>query len=190
MRSSFFGNLDQRQLPGHFALQNSKILRVRLNGEVLARPGTMIACQGQVDVEEGVAPARPAALMRCWGQGLVFLSHDAYDVHLFYLEGDGLTVNGGGLLAFDSTLNWDIQPTQDAYVTTLHGTGWAAVCTHGSPVLLDTGRAPTFADAPSVVCWSTDLQVGVSGTGRGGAAIQLAFQGQGFVLVQSGENLR
>lgn len=217
MRSAFFGNTDQR-LPGHFALQNPTMLRVRLNGEVLARPGTMVACQGKVDVEfEGAplappppqqeepggiggifkrkpqAPPPPAAggapLMRCRGQGLVFLSGDARSVHMFYLEQEALTVNGTSLLAFDSPLNWDIQPTADAYVTTVHGTGWVAVTAQGTPVLLDSGRAPTFVDAPSAVCWSADLQIGVNPNGRGGRALQLAFQGQGFVLVEAGDPL-
>ncbi len=52
MRSQFFGNLDQgQQLPGHFALQNSKMLRVHLNGDVLARQGSMVAFQGQMDFD-------------------------------------------------------------------------------------------------------------------------------------------
>src|ERR1700761_9797502 len=58
MRSAFFGNADQ-SLPGHFALQNPTMLRVRLNGEALARPGTMVACQGKVDVTFEGAPLAP-----------------------------------------------------------------------------------------------------------------------------------
>ncbi|TLF47439.1 AIM24 family protein, partial [Nonomuraea sp. KC401] len=79
--------------------------------------------------------------------------------------------------------------------TTINGTGWVAVTTHGTPVLLDAAQMPTYADGQSAVCWSTSLHVGVNRTmkagaliGRGsGEAIQLAFQGQGFVLVQASE---
>ncbi|MDP9861504.1 MULTISPECIES: AIM24 family protein [Streptosporangium] len=213
MRSSFFGNLDQGQVPGHFALQNSKMLRVQLNGEVLARQGSMVAFQGQMDFDyEGsggvgrflkkMVTGEGAPLMRVRGQGALFVANNADDVHLFYLENEAITVNGTNLLAFDPQLAWDIQRLQGAGIatgglfnTTVQGTGWVAVTAHGAPVLLDTSYAPTFADSQSAVCWSAGLRVGVNRTlkagaliGRGsGEAAQLAFQGQGFVLVQASE---
>jgi uncharacterized protein (AIM24 family) len=213
MRSTFFGNLDQGQVPGHFALQNAKMLRVHLQGETLARQGSMVAFQGQMDFDyEGsggvgkflkkMVTGEGAPLMRVRGQGLLFLADDANDVHLFYLENEALTVNGSNLLAFDPQLTWDIQRVQGAGVatgglfnTTVQGTGWVAITAHGTPVLLDAARMPTFADAQSAVCWSTSLRVGVNRTfkagaliGRGsGEAMQLSFQGQGFVLVQASE---
>jgi uncharacterized protein (AIM24 family) len=214
MRSSFFGNMEQgQQLPGHFALQNSKMLRVHLNGEVLARQGSMVAFQGQMDFSyEGAGgvgkfikkamTGEGAPLMRVKGQGLLFVAENATDIHLFYLENEALTVNGRNILAYDPHLTSDIQRVQGAGIaagglfnTTLTGTGWVAVTAHGTPVMLDTGRAPTFADGQSAVCWSAGLHVGVNRTikasaliGRGsGEAMQLAFQGQGFVLVQASE---
>ncbi|WP_024800428.1 AIM24 family protein [Nocardia sp. BMG51109] len=213
MRSSFFGNLDQAQLPGHFALQNAKMLRIQLNGDVLARQGSMVAFQGQMDFDyEGAGgigkfikkavTGEGVPLMRVKGQGMLFLADDAHDVQLFFLENEGITVNGSNVLAYESSLNSNIQRVQGAGIaagglfnTTLQGTGWVAVTTHGAPVMLDAGRAPTFADGQSAVAWSTSLQVGVNRTfkasaliGRGsGEAMQLAFQGQGFVLVQASE---
>ncbi|MEU8385880.1 AIM24 family protein [Streptosporangium sp. NPDC048865] len=213
MRGSFFGNLDQDRLPGHFALQNAKMLRVRLGGEVLARQGAMVAFQGRMDFDyEGagsvgrflkkMVSGEGAPLMRVRGEGVIFFADNATDVHLFYLEDEALTVNGTNLLAFDPQLAWDIQRVQGAGVaagglfnTTLRGTGWVAVTAHGAPVLLDTSQAPTFADGQSAVCWSAGLRVGVNRTmkagaliGRGsGEALQLAFEGEGFVLVQASE---
>ncbi|GIH99762.1 AIM24 family protein [Planobispora takensis] len=213
MLSSFFGNLDQGQAPGHFAQQNNKMLRVQLNGEVLARQGSMVAFQGQMDFDyEGsggmgrflkkMVTGEGTPLMRVRGQGMLFLADKAQDVHLFYLQNEALTVNGSNLLAFDPQLTWDIQRVQGAGVaagglfnTTITGTGWVAVTAYGAPVLLDTSQAPTFADGQSAVCWSAGLQVGVNRTfkagaliGRGsGEAVQLAFRGQGFVLVQASE---
>ncbi|WP_280377846.1 AIM24 family protein [Nocardia wallacei] len=213
MRSSFFGNLDQGQLPGHFALQNSKMLRVQLNGDVLAKQGSMVAFQGQMDFDyEGAGgigkfikkavTGEGVQLMRVKGQGALFLADDAADVQLFFLENEGITVNGSNVLAYDPSLTSNIQRVQGAGVaagglfnTTLQGTGWVAVTTHGAPVMLDASRAPTFADGQSAVAWSTSLQVGVNRTfkagaliGRGsGEAMQLAFRGQGFVLVQASE---
>src|SRR3954462_10255569 len=96
MRSSFFGNLEQgQQLPGHFALQNSKMLRVHLNGDVLARQGSMVAFQGQMEFDyEGAGgigkfmkkalTGEGVPLMRVKGQGLLFAANDADDIHLFY----------------------------------------------------------------------------------------------------------
>ncbi|MFJ1458199.1 AIM24 family protein [Nocardia wallacei] len=213
MRSSFFGNLDQGQLPGHFALQNSKMLRVQVNGDVLAKQGSMVAFQGQMDFDyEGAGgigkfikkavTGEGVQLMRVKGQGVLFLADDAADVQLFFLENEGITVNGANVLAYDPSLTSNIQRVQGAGIaagglfnTTLQGTGWVAVTTHGAPVMLDASRAPTFADGQSAVAWSTSLQVGVNRTfkagaliGRGsGEAMQLAFRGQGFVLVQASE---
>ncbi|MBB5083878.1 AIM24 family protein [Nonomuraea endophytica] len=213
MRSSFFGNLDPQQAQGSFALQNTKMLRVRLPQEVLARQGSMVAFQGQMAFDyEGsggvgklfkkVMTGEGVPLMRVKGDGLLYLADNADDIHLFYLENEGLTVNGRNLLAFEPQLAWDINRVQGAGVaagglfnTTVTGTGWVAVTAHGSPVMLDAGQAPTFADGQSAVCWSAGLHVGVNRTfkagaliGRGsGEAMQLAFQGQGFVLVQASE---
>lgn len=85
--------------------------------------------------------------------------------------------------------------TGGLFNTTIQGTGWVAITAHGTPVLLDASRTPTFADAQSAVCWSAGLRVGIHRTvklgaliGRGsGEAMQLAFEGQGFVLVQASE---
>ncbi|MFI6385900.1 AIM24 family protein [Nonomuraea sp. NPDC050547] len=213
MRSSFFGNLDPQQAQGSFALQNTKMLRVRLPQEVLARQGSMVAFQGQMTFDyEGsggvsklfkkVMTGEGVPLMRVKGEGLLYLADNADDIHLFYLENEGLTVNGRNLLAFEPQLTWDINRVQGAGVaagglfnTTVTGAGWVAVTAHGSPVMLDAGQAPTFADGQSAVCWSAGLHVGVNRTfkagaliGRGsGEAMQLAFQGQGFVLVQASE---
>lgn len=212
MRSALFGNLDAQAVPGNFVLQNAKMLRVQLPHEVLARQGSMVAFQGQMDFDyEGggagkflkkMVTGEGVPLMRVRGQGQLYLADNADDIHLFYLENEALTVNGRNLLAFDPQLTWDIQRVQGAGIaagglfnTTVRGTGWVAVTAHGAPVLLDTSQLPTFADGQSAVCWSAGLHVGVNRTikagaliGRGsGEAMQLAFQGQGFVLIQASE---
>ncbi|MEU6721471.1 AIM24 family protein [Nonomuraea sp. NPDC046802] len=215
MRSSIFGNLDPKQVPGGFTLENDRMLRVQLPHEVLAKQGSMVAFQGQMDFDyEGsgglgklfkkAMTGEGASLMRVRGDGLLYLADNADEIHLFYLENEGITVNGRNLLAFQPQLTWDIQRVQGAGIaagglfnTTVTGTGWVAVTTHGTPVLLDVARMPTYADGQSAVCWSTGLQVGVNRTmkvgaliGRGsGEAMQLSFRGQGFVLVQASEGV-
>jgi hypothetical protein len=52
VRSELFGGNLEVSTPGEvFALQNSRMLRVALDGEVMARQGSMIAYQGEVDFE-------------------------------------------------------------------------------------------------------------------------------------------
>ncbi|MFV2196524.1 AIM24 family protein [Nocardiopsis sp. LOL_012] len=211
MRSELFQSSQEIGREG-MALQNDKMLRVGLNGEVLARQGSMVAYQGDVDFSyEGSGnvgrflkkafTGEGMPLMRITGRGDVFLARDAWDIHLIDLEGDSLTVNGDNVLAFEAGLSWDINRIKGAGIaagglfnTVFTGHGRVAVACHGAPVLLDVDQ-PTFVDTDAAVAWSSSLQAGVRSTvkagaliGRGsGEAVQLAFQGQGFVLVQASE---
>jgi uncharacterized protein (AIM24 family) len=213
MRSELFGsNLETTTATDAFTLQNSKLLRVRLNGEVMARQGSMVAYQGQMDFayqgSGGIGKFLKKAmtgegvpLMRVSGQGDLFLADSGSEVHLVGLEGDSLTVNGRNVLAFEPTLQWDIQRVEGASVmsggvfnTVFSGTGFVAITAHGTPVVLNVD-APTFADIQSAIAWSASLKTGVRRTasagalvGRGsGEAFQLSFAGQGFVIVQASE---
>jgi uncharacterized protein (AIM24 family) len=80
--------------------------------------------------------------------------------------------------------------------TVLRGSGWVAILSDGNPVLLDVGSVPTFADAQAAITWSqgvttamkTDFKLSKSLTGRSsGESLQIAFSGQGWVLVQPSE---
>ncbi|MFI6578959.1 AIM24 family protein [Nocardiopsis sp. NPDC050513] len=211
MRSELFQSVQENNIPG-MSLQNHKMLRIGLNGEVLARQGSMVAYQGNIDFSyEGAGSVgrffkkaltgEGMPLMRITGQGDVFLARDAWDVHLIDLEGDALTVSGDNVLAFDPTLSWDIRRVEGAgmmtgglFNTVFQGHGRIAIACHGMPVLLNVDQ-PTFVDTDAVVAWSSSLRTGVRKTvkagaliGRGsGEAVQLAFEGQGFVLVQASE---
>jgi uncharacterized protein (AIM24 family) len=215
VRSELFGrNLETSSAPGGdaFALQNPRMLKVALDGEVMARQGTMVAFQGQVDFEyqgaggigrmlKKAVTGEGVPLMRCRGKGDVFFANYAAEVHLVRLEGDALSVNGHSILAFEPTLSWDIRRIEGAsmfagglFNTILEGTGWAAICAHGTPVVLQTD-APTYVDAQAAIAWSANLQTSMHRTmkagalvGRGsGEAVQLAFAGSGFVVVQASE---
>ena len=213
MRSELFGRNLEADSTDAFALQNSRMLRVALDGEVMARQGSMVAFQGQVDFEYqgagGISRMLKKALtgegvplMRCRGKGDLFLANFAAEVHLLRLEeGDALSVNGHSILAFEPTLSWDIRRIEGGsmfagglFNTILHGTGWAAITAHGSPVVLQTD-APTYVDAQAAIAWSADLQTSIHRTmkigavvGRGsGEAVQLGFTGTGFVIVQASE---
>jgi uncharacterized protein (AIM24 family) len=212
MRSQLFGeNLEASGDTHPITLQNPRMLKVRLAGELLARQGAMVAYQGQVDFAyEGSGVGRflkkaltgeGLPLMRVSGQGDVFLADAANEIHLIDLDGDSVTVNGRNVLAFEPTLTWDVRRVEGAsmfsggvFNTVFSGTGRLAVTAFGTPVVLKVD-APTFADLQAAICWSTSLQTSVRRTatagalvGRGsGEAFQLAFAGEGFGVVQASE---
>jgi uncharacterized protein (AIM24 family) len=197
------------------ANQNSKMLRVRLGEPFMARQGSMVAYQGNVDFafEGGGAgkflkkalTGEGLPLMRCQGQGDVFLAERATDVHMLNLNNSGLSISGKNVLAFSSSLDWNIErvkggsiATGGLFNTTLRGTGWVALTTDGPPVVLNAAEAPTFADTNAVVAWSSNLQTQLKTSfkagaliGRGsGEALQVSFYGQGFVIVQPSEGVQ
>jgi len=196
-----------------FALQNPQLLRVALGPDVLAVKGAMVAFQGQVQFHhekagsmgkllKKVLTSEDIPLMRVQGQGEVFFASEAGFVYLIELTGDGISVNGRNLLAFDASLQWDINRTKGAGVmagglfnTTVSGTGSVALCTVGQPVVLDCGQQPTYVDVQACVAWSANLvpqvvsSMNVKSLLRGGSgeAFQYAFHGPGFVVVQPSE---
>ncbi len=197
------------------ANQNSKMLRVRLGEPFMARQGSMVAYQGNVDFAfEGGGASKfikkaltgeGLPLMRCQGQGDVFLAERAQDVHMLNLQNAGLSISGKNVLAFSSSLDWNIErvkggsiATGGLFNTTLRGSGWVALTTDGPPVVLNAAEAPTFADTNAVVAWSANLQTQLKTSfkagaliGRGsGEAVQVSFYGQGFVIVQPSEGVQ
>ena len=199
-----------------FALQNAKLLKVRLDQVTIqAKLGSMVAYQGAVTFEHAgsggmsrlikkAVTGEGAALMKITGQGEVFLADEAQDIHLIYLENDRITVNGPNLLAFDAGIDWDINRVQGGssammagglFNMSLTGTGWVAILSDGPPVLLNVAQAPTFADAAAAITWSSGVETAIRTDfkmknliGRGsGESIQMAFTGQGWVLVQPSE---
>jgi uncharacterized protein (AIM24 family) len=198
-----------------FSLQNSKLLKVELNQVTIqAKLGSMVGYQGDVRFEHAgsggmgrmlkkAVTGEGASLMKVTGTGEVFLADQAQDIHLIYLENDFITVNGPNLLAFDSGIDWDIKRVQGAssmmggglFNMELKGTGWVAILSDGPPVLLNVASAPTFADAQAAITWSSGVTTSIKTDvnlktliGRGsGESIQMAFSGQGWVLVQPSE---
>ncbi|GED98062.1 tellurium resistance protein [Gordonia crocea] len=197
------------------ANQNQRMLRVRIGEPFFARQGAMVAYQGNVDFAfEGGGASRfikkaltgeGLPLMRCSGQGDVFLADLAKDVHLLKLENSALSISGKNVLAFSSSLEWNIERvkggsmlTGGLFNTLLRGTGWVALTTDGPPVVLNAAEAPTFADTDAIVAWSANLQTSLVSSmkasaliGRGsGEAVQVAFSGPGFVIVQPSEGIQ
>jgi uncharacterized protein (AIM24 family) len=213
---STLGEYQETQSQESFALQNSKLLKVSLNQiTVQAKLGSMVAYQGDVGFEHAgsggmsrmlkkAVTGEGAQLMKVTGTGEVFLADTAQDIHLIKLENDQITCNGTNVLAFDAGIDWDIKKVEGGisaamagglFNMSLAGSGWVAIVSDGPPVLLSTGDVPTFADAQSAITWSSNLQTSIKTDanlktliGRGsGETIQMAFTGQGWVLVQPSE---
>jgi uncharacterized protein (AIM24 family) len=145
MRSELFGENLEAGAQDRFALQNPRLLRIALDGEVMARQGSMVAYQGQLDFAHqgsgGVGrflkktvTGEGVPLMKVSGRGDLFLADDATEIHLITLEGDAVTVNGRNVLAFDSALSWDIKRVEGAsmmsgglFNTVFSGTGQVAI---------------------------------------------------------------
>lgn len=213
---STLGEYQETQSQDSFALQNSKLLKVRLEDvTVQAKQGSMVAYQGEVSFEHAgsggmgrmlkkAVSGEGTTLMKISGTGEVFLAAEAQDIHLIKLENDAVTCNGANVLAFDAGIDWDIQKVQGGassmmagglFNMALQGSGWVAIISDGPPVLLNTGDAPTYADPQAAITWSSGISTSIKTDvklknliGRGsGESLQMSFQGAGWVLVQPSE---
>jgi len=216
VRSSLFESRNvEVDTTQRWTAQNSKMIRTVLGPDVLSAKGAMVAYQGQVAFNhEGsgsvgkfirrALTSEDTPLMRVSGQGEVFFARMAQDVFLIQLEGDGISVNGSNLLAFDAELQWDVHRVQGAgmltggaFNTVISGAGTVALTSDGQPMLLDCSTQPTFVDVQAAVAWSANLTPSVTSSmnmrsllrGGSGEAFQYAFHGPGFVVVQPSEGL-
>ncbi len=214
MRSTLFDTANvEVQTQERWAKQSSKMVKVTLGGDVLAVKGAMVAYQGQVTFNhEGSGSLgkfirraltnEDTPLMRVSGAGEVFFARYAEDVFFVQLEGDGLSINGTNLLAFDASLSWDVHRVQGAGVmsggafnTLVQGQGTVAIASDGPPMILDCSQQPTYVDIQAAVAWSANLSPQVVSSmnvrslirGGSGEAFQYAFHGPGFVVVQPSE---
>ncbi|MFJ5775873.1 TerD family protein [Streptomyces sp. NPDC093094] len=194
--------------------QNKKMVRVDLGigGQpVLARQGSMVLYQGKVDFSYkgagfagrlvGNATGQEMQLMRCTGQGQVFLADNSTMLHPIELQGDGICVSAENVLAFDESLQYEVRrveghgiPGGALFTMQFTGTGTIVVKTHGTPVVLPV-TPTTFADCNAVVAWSAAAQVIVSSQvrmrrnaypGDTGESVNLQFRAApgNFVVVQ------
>ena len=51
-------------------------------------------------------------MMECSGSGELFVADSASEVQIMYLENDTISVNGSNVLAFSSSIQWDIHRIQ------------------------------------------------------------------------------
>lgn len=218
IHGSLFQDFQETQASDQFSLQNKKLLKIQMgHGPVMAKVGSMVAYQGDVRFENqgsgGVgkflkqaASGEGVRMMTCSGSGELFVADAATEIQVIYLENDMISVNGNSILAFSASIEWDIHRIQargavmtgGLYNVTLRGSGYVAIATKGEPVALDVASAPTFGDAQAVVMWTggvrMDIKVDTGGLrsmvrGGTGETFQMAFSGQGYVLVQPAESV-
>ena len=216
MRSHLFDTANAEVQTGErWVKQNSKMVRTALGADVLAVKGVMVAYQGQITFNhEGSGSVgkfirraltnEDTPLMRVSGQGEVFFARQAQDVFFVELTGDGISINGTNLLAFDAELQWDVHRVQGAgtmtggmFNTLVQGQGTVALSTDGPPTLLDCSQQPTYVDIQAAVAWSANLKPQIVSSmnmrsllrGGSGESFQYSFHGPGFVVVQPSEGL-
>ncbi|CAL9305808.1 MULTISPECIES: AIM24 family protein [unclassified Streptomyces] len=217
MQSPLFSHTEQ-QSQDRYTVQNPQLLRVALTGhdDVLARKGAMVAYQGLMDFDgeyqnqnQATARARTGEgldLMRCSGQGTVYLANLAQHIHVVDVDQDGLTVDSAYVLALDSTLHTEVIAVDSQYGISgsgkyqlnISGRGQVALMTSGQPLMLQvTPEKYVNVDADAIVAWSSALRVQMQAQthssnirrrrGNTGEGWELNFLGHGFALVQPSE---
>lgn len=197
-----------------FELETPRILEVNLDNLVWTKMGSMIAYTGNIKferervMEHGLGKmfkkaltGEGTALMKATGNGRLYLADQGKKITIFDLGHESITVNGNDLLAFEPSIEWDIQLMRKMagmvsgglFNVHLKGPGKVAITSHYEPLTLLVGPGkPVLTDPNATVAWSENLQpefrTDVSFRtfiGRGsGESIQMEFSGEGFVIVQ------
>jgi uncharacterized protein (AIM24 family) len=147
-------------------------------------------------------------LMEVTGSGDLFCADASNDIILLYLNNEAIGVESLNLLAFTPSIAWDIKMIKAAagmlaggmFTVELNGTGYLALISKGEPMSLAvTPDQPTYTDPNATIAWSAGLEPsvhtdvnlsslkGIFGSATSGETFQLAFQGNGYVIVQPSE---
>ncbi|MFG0288202.1 MAG: AIM24 family protein [Rhodopirellula sp. JB044] len=204
---------------GLFELESDRMLDINLNGEVWTKMGAMVAYTGDVRFErEGIlsrgvgnllkkaVSGEGTSLTKVSGRGSVFCADSGKKITILNLENQAICVNGNDLLAFETSLTYNIKMMKrmtamlagGLFNVRLEGSGMVAITSHYDPVtLIVSPEQPVVTDPNATVLWSgniepelkTDLQFKTF-LGRGsGESVQLLFRGHGFVVVQPYEEV-
>ncbi|MFB1064779.1 AIM24 family protein [Natrinema sp. H-ect4] len=194
-----------------FQLENGKLLDVDLDGSVTAKAGSMIAYDGDISFEgkssaEGgitgflkeKATSEGTPVMEATGTGHLYLADREKKIQLLELDaGQSISVNGNDVLAFESSVNYEIRTVKSIAGFSaggmtnvfLEGPGSVAITTHGEPLVL---TPPVRTDPSATVAWSgttpsshVDSALSNMIGQSSDETYQLEFTGsEGFVVVQ------
>lgn len=198
-----------------FQLEHSKLLDIDLDGAIMAKAGSMIGYTGDISFERKSAgglkgrlkqavTSEGSVLMEAEGTGHLYLADQGKEIQLLELgEDDEISVNGNDVLAFETSVGWEIKMMKSLggasagglFNVFLAGPGSVAISTHGKPLVVPT---PVTTDPDATVAWSSNVSPSVNTDrnikgflGRSsGETYQLAFSGtDGFVVLQPFEEV-
>lgn len=208
---------DHRQ--GFFELESSRMLEVNLNGLVWTKMGAMVGYTGDIRftregvLEHGIGKffkkmftGEGTKLTKAEGNGKLYLADQGKKVQILNLQGESICVNGNDLLAFQDSIEWDINIMTKVsamvagglFNVQCSGHGMIAMTTHYDPLTLTvTPDQPVFTDPSATVAWSGNLEPSFKTDislktffGRGsGESFQMEFRGHGFVVIQPFEEV-
>ncbi|MFC6766927.1 AIM24 family protein [Natrinema soli] len=194
-----------------FQLENGKLLDVDLDGSVTAKAGSMIAYDGDLSftgkssAEGGItgflkekATSEGTPVMEATGTGHLYLADREKKIQILELDaGQSISVNGNDVLAFESSVNYEIRTIKSIAGFSaggmtnvfLEGPGSVAITTHGEPLVL---KPPVRTDPSATVAWSgttpgshVDSALSNMIGQSSDETYQLEFTGsEGFVVVQ------
>lgn len=204
---------------GTFELERDRLLEVNLNGRIWTKKGSMVAYLGNVRftregiLEHGLGKmlkktitGEGVSLTKAEGEGKVYLADSGKKVSIINLQNQAIYVNGNDILAFEDSIKWDIKMMKKMagmmagglFNVKLEGTGMIAITTHYDPLTLQvTNDRPVFTDPNATVAWSQNLSPSIKTDislktllGRhSGESVQMAFKGEGFVVIQPYEEV-
>ena len=204
---------------GTFELERDRLLEINLEGKVWTKMGSMVAYLGDIKftregvMEHGIGKMLKKAvtgegvsLTKAEGTGKLYLADSGKKISVINLDNQSIFVNGNDLLAFEESIQWDIKMLKKVaglmagglFNVRLEGTGMIAITTHYDPLTLKvTPENTVFTDPNATVAWSGNLQPDLKTdvslktfVGRSsGESLQMAFAGDGFVVIQPYEEV-
>ncbi|MBC2864743.1 AIM24 family protein [Streptomyces mexicanus] len=199
--------------PG-MSVENAKCLRYVVDGEMVARQGSMVAFRGDLRFErkgQGVGGMLKRAvtgeglpLMAVRGRGEAWFAHEAQNCFVVEVEpGEEFTVNGRNVLCFDASLTYRITTVKGSGIaggglfnSVFTGQGRLGLVCDGTPLVLPvTPEQPVYVDTDAVVGWTARLETSLHRSqslgsmlrGGSGEAVQLMLRGEGHVVVRPSE---
>jgi uncharacterized protein (AIM24 family) len=215
----FVKDHEQQDLGTPWQLENSKTLEINLNNNsVFTKKGSMIAYYGEMKFErttgtkdlgkmlKGFLTGEGVPIMSATGKGKLYVADGAKQICLVKLNGESISLNGNDILAYENTLQWDVELNKNLSSITalglfslkLSGNGNVAFTSHGKPLVLPVKPgSPLYTDPNATVCWSSSLSRTLKKDvsiktfiGRAsGESYQVCFEGEGFVVVQPYEEV-
>lgn len=196
---------------GAFAAESDRVLRIDVDGGVWIKPGTAIAYRGDLAFErlpttearslDQIAVREMSPLVRAAGRGRLYCADRGAHVRVLELHGESVVVAARDLLAFESSLTFEMSllghglgiAAGGLIVAALSGEGAFAIATHGETLRLEvTPGDPVNTDPHATVAWSSGLTPVLrtdlswrSLIGHGGRQpVQMHFEGTGLIIVQ------